>query len=86
MLIAHAQFTSKHILPHFADGGCIRVAYRKHVNPTSVGSRLLGGISTSLYLSVSTVSWPSWRHGIGKIWIKPLHGIGKFWIKPLQSL
>ena len=63
MLIVHAQFTCRHILPIFADGGCVRVAYRILVSPTSGGSRPLGGISISLYLSVSTITVPSWRRG-----------------------
>jgi len=63
VLIAHAQFTSKRILPLFADGGCIRVAYRILVNPTFGDSQPLGGISTSLYLSIPTVTVPSWRRG-----------------------
>ena len=59
----HAQLTCKHILPLFADGGCVRGAYRILVNPTSGGSQPLGGIPTNLYLSVSTVTVPSWRRG-----------------------
>ena len=59
----HAQFTCNHILPIFACGGCIQGAYRILVNPTSGGSRPLGGIPTNLYLSVSTVTVPSWRRG-----------------------
>jgi len=63
--IAHAQFTyaCKCILPLFDYDGCIWGAYRILVNLTSGSSWPLGGISTNLYLSVSTVSVPSWRHG-----------------------
>ena len=52
--IAHAQFTCKHILSLFAYDGCIWGAYQILVNPTSGGSRPLGGkflpTCTCLYL------------------------------------
>jgi len=61
--IAHAQFTCKRNLPLFGYDGCFRGAFRILVSPTSGGSRLLGGILTNLYWSVSTVTVPSWRCG-----------------------
>ena len=61
--IAHAQFTCKRIVPLFAYDGCVRGAFRILVNPTSGGSQPLGGIFTYLYLSVSSVTVPSWRRG-----------------------
>jgi len=57
--IAHEQFTCacKCILPLFDYDGCVWGAYQ-----TSGDSWPLGGISTNLYLSVSTMSVPSRRH------------------------
>ena len=43
--------------------GCVWGGYRILVNPISGGSRPLGGIPTNLYLSVSTITVPSWRRG-----------------------
>ena len=43
--------------------GCVRGAFQILVNPTSGGSRLLGGILTNMYLSVSSVTVPLWRRG-----------------------
>ena len=60
MCIAHAQFTCKCILPLF---GFVRGAYWILVNLISGGSWPLVGISTNLFLSVSTVTVTSWRHG-----------------------
>ena len=58
--IAHVQFTCKHILPL-----CLWWLHSKCLpNPCQSdigGSRLLGGIPTNLYLSVSTVTVPSWK-------------------------
>jgi len=42
---------------------CVRSTYRILVNSTSGSSRPLGGIPINLYLSVSTVTVPSWRCG-----------------------
>ena len=63
MPIAHAQFACKRILPLFAYDDCIRGAFRILVNPMTGGSQPLGGILTNLYLSVSSVTVPSWRRG-----------------------
>ena len=71
--IAHVQFTCKCIVPLFAYDGCIRGAYRILVNPTSGDSRPLRGISTKLYLSISTVTVPSWRHGILSEYVSSEH-------------
>jgi len=60
---SHVQFTYKCILPLFAYDGCIRAAYQILVNLTSSGSQQLGGVPTKLYLSVSTITVPSWKCG-----------------------
>jgi len=56
-----------HMLTRFTtlclSDGCVRGAYRILVNPTSGGSRPLGGIPTNLYLSVGLSTVPSWRRG-----------------------
>ena len=59
LYLCHCQ----HILPLFAHDGCVRGACRILVNPTYGASQPLGGIPTNLYLSVCTVTVPSWRHG-----------------------
>ena len=60
--IAHTQFTHFTTLSLFAVGGCVWSAYRILVNLTSGGSRPLGGISTNLFWSISTITVPLWRH------------------------
>jgi len=61
--IIHAQFTCKTHVPFFACDGCLQGAYRILVNMTSGGSRPLGEISANLFLSVSSITVPSWRCG-----------------------
>ena len=93
MPIVHAQFTCKRILSLFACmyDGRILGAYRILVNPTSGGSPPLGGIPTSLYLSIYPVTVASWRCGFLSWHVEYVssehycHDICKY-VEPFQSL
>ena len=59
--IAHAQFTCNHI--NFYHFSVIMVAFEVLNESLSIQHLVLGGIPTNLYLSISTVTVPSWRRG-----------------------